>query len=270
VRSKPLAALKAELEGLAAAGYQEAVLVGINLSSYGLDLGLRLRDAVELACAQPGIGRIRLGSLEPELLSGGDIAAMSRLEKLCPQFHLSLQSGCDATLRRMRRPYSTGDYRKIAAALRAAFPNAAITTDIMVGFPGETGEEFEESLAFVRETGFARAHVFAYSRRGGTPAAAMPGQISNQEKLARSRAMLAAAAESSRAFLEARLGAAASVLFETRRPDGRWEGYSENYIPVLAASPACLSGKIRPVTLVSVEGEACVGEIVGRESEAYG
>ena len=148
---------------LAASGYRELVLVGINLSAYGQELGLDLCDAVEIACAADGIARVRLGSLEPERMDGATVRRLARQKKLCPQFHLSLQSGCDATLSRMNRHYTSAEYLEIVHRLRDSFPNTAITTDIMVGFPGETEEEFEESLSFAREIGFAKAHVFAYS-----------------------------------------------------------------------------------------------------------
>ena len=160
VRSKPLEDLKKEIDEIAANGYREVVLTGINLSAYGQDIGLSLCDAVESACAPDGIARVRLGSLEPEQLDEPNIERLYRQKKLCPQFHLSLQSGCGETLKRMNRHYTPEEYRKIVKNLRAAFPNTAITTDIMVGFPGETDEEFEESLAFEQEIGFAKAHVF--------------------------------------------------------------------------------------------------------------
>ncbi|MFV0399691.1 MAG: tRNA (N(6)-L-threonylcarbamoyladenosine(37)-C(2))-methylthiotransferase MtaB [Oscillospiraceae bacterium] len=265
VRSKPLPQIAEELEALAAAGHREAVLVGINLSSYGRDTGRRLLSAVETACGVKVIDRVRLGSLEPELLSGEDIHRMAAQPKFCPQFHLSLQSGCDATLRRMRRPYDTAEYSRIVAELRAAFPNCAITTDIMVGFPGETEEEFQESVDFAAKIGLARAHVFAYSRRPGTAAADMPDQIPEQEKAARSRKMIEATNETRRAFLESQVGRTVQVLFETPTADGRWEGYSENYTPVRVIAQESPEGKILPVAITSVEedGEGCSGVVVG-------
>jgi threonylcarbamoyladenosine tRNA methylthiotransferase MtaB len=258
VRSKPLAELETELRELAANGYREVVLVGINLSSYGLDCGLRLLDAVRLACGVSGIERVRLGSLEPELLTDDDITALAILPKLCPQFHLSLQSGCDATLARMRRHYDTAEYRRIALSLRRVFPGCALTTDIMVGFPGETEEEHRLSLAFAEEIGFAKAHVFAFSPRPGTLAAGLPDPVSNADKLRRSREMIAATERSRLAFLQAQIGTVAEVLFETRE-DGLWRGYSTNYTPVVMASDEDLSGKIVAVSITGVEGDVCVG-----------
>ena len=165
VRSKPLDDLIAEVTQLAEKGYKEIVLTGINLSAFGQDINLHLCDAVEAVCAINGIERVRLGSLEPEQLSEDVIIRLSKQQKLCPQFHLSLQSGCDETLKRMNRHYTTEEYRTIVQNLRNAFDNAAITTDIMVGFPGETEEEFMQSLEFAKEISFSKVHVFAYSQR---------------------------------------------------------------------------------------------------------
>jgi len=259
VRSKPLEDLRPELQGLAEAGYREVVLVGINLSSYGTDLGLRLLDAVRLACSVPGIHRVRLGSLEPELLTPEDIGQLARLPKLCPQFHLSLQSGCDETLKRMRRHYNTALYRRIVRDLRGAFPGCAITTDIMVGFPGETGGEFAQSLDFAREIGFARAHVFAYSKRPGTLAAKLEGQIEEPVKASRSKEMIAATDTARRAFLQSQAGTQAEVLLETKLPDGRWEGHTPNYTPVRVEAPDGQSGRILPVRITGAEQDWCVG-----------
>ena len=262
VRSKALGDVAAECAAMGKAGYQEVVLTGINLPAYGKDLGLHLCDAVEAACGAPGIRRVRLGSLEPEQLTPPVIARMARQEKLCPQFHLSLQSGCDATLRRMNRHYTTAEYRKIVADLRAAFPGCAITTDVMVGFPGEDGEEFAASLAFVREIGFARAHVFAYSRRPGTRACDLPGQVPQREKEARSRAMIAAARAGQQAFLQAQVGRVEEVLFEQRKAPGLWEGYTRNYTHVLLPSGEDLAGQALWLKLSRVEGESVEGQRV--------
>ena len=182
VRSKPLDDLIAEVTQLAEKGYKEIVLTGINLSAFGQDINLHLCDAVEAVCAINGIERVRLGSLEPEQLSEDVIIRLSKQQKLCPQFHLSLQSGCDETLKRMNRHYTTEEYRTIVQNLRNAFDNAAITTDIMVGFPGETEEEFMQSLEFAKEISFSKVHVFAYSQRPGTKACNAPNQITKKVK----------------------------------------------------------------------------------------
>ena len=261
VRSKPLEDLRAEVTALGEAGYREVVLTGINLPAYGKELGLHLCDAVEAACAVPEIRRVRLGSLEPEQLTPKVIARMAGEEKLCPQFHLSLQSGCDGTLKRMNRHYTAEEYRQIVRNLREAFPRCAVTTDIMVGFPGETEEEFQASLAFAREIAFSKAHVFAYSRRPGTRAYDMPGQVPNRVKEERSRRMIQAAGETQQAFLRAQTGRVEEVLFEQRRAQGLWEGYTRNYTHVLAPSGKDLSGRLAPVELLEVQGESVTGRL---------
>ena len=269
VRSKPLEDLKAELHALADNGFREVVLTGINLSAYGQEFGLHLCDAIEAACAVPGISRVRLGSLEPEQLSEPVIRRMAKQEKLCPQFHLSLQSGCDATLRRMNRHYTADEYRTIVRNLRAAFDNAAITTDIMVGFAGETEEEFAASLAFAKEIAFAKVHVFAYSRRPGTRAYDMGDQVTNAVKESRSHAMIRATTETQRAFFDTQVGRTEQVLFERAVQPGMYEGYSMNYTPVLAASGTSLAGQIRTVRIESNAGTHCIGRITdGNEADA--
>ena len=262
VRSKPLEDIREEAARLGEAGYKEVVLTGINLPAYGKDLGGDLCDAVEAACAAPGILRVRLGSLEPEQLTPPVIARLAAQEKLCPQFHLSLQSGCDDTLRRMNRHYTTAEYRQIVGDLRKAFPNCAVTTDIMVGFAGETEEEFGESLAFAKEIAFAKVHVFAYSRRPGTRAYDMPGQVPNREKERRSREMIAATLETQRAFFAAQTGRVEEVLFEQERDRNVYEGYTRNYTPVRVASAAPLQGQIRQVRLTQALEDFCLGELV--------
>lgn len=269
VRSKPLEDLKAELHALADNGFREVVLTGINLSAYGQEFGLHLCDAIEAACAVPGIARVRLGSLEPEQLSEPVIRRMAKQEKLCPQFHLSLQSGCDATLRRMNRHYTADEYRTIVRNLRAAFDNAAITTDIMVGFAGETEEEFAASLAFAKEIAFAKVHVFAYSRRPGTRAYDMGDQVTNAVKESRSHAMIRATTETQRTFFDTQVGRTEQVLFERAVQPGVYEGYSMNYTPMLAASGTSLAGQIRTVRIESNAGTHCIGRITdGNEADA--
>ena len=262
VRSKPLEDLKAELAGLGANGYKEVVLTGINLSAYGQEFGLHLCDAIEAACATPGIERVRLGSLEPEQLSEDVIRRMAKQKKLCPQFHLSLQSGCDATLKRMNRHYTADEYRTIVRNLRAAFENAAITTDIMVGFAGETDEEFAESLAFAEEIAFAKVHVFAYSRRPGTRAYDMGDQLTNAVKEARSPEMIRVTTATQQAFFKAQIGRTEEVLFEREIQKGVWEGYSMNYTPVAVASGTSLAGEIRSVRIESCTDTHCMGVVL--------
>ncbi|MDD6033331.1 MAG: tRNA (N(6)-L-threonylcarbamoyladenosine(37)-C(2))-methylthiotransferase MtaB [Oscillospiraceae bacterium] len=262
VRSKPLADIKAEVEALAAAGYLEVVLTGINLSSYGKDLGLRLIDAVELCCAVPGIRRVRLGSLEPELLTESDIARMAAQDKFCPQFHLSLQSGCDRTLKAMNRHYDSAEYARIVRDIRASFDNAAITTDIMVGFAGETDEDHKASLAFAEEIGFAKVHVFAYSRREGTVAARRPDQVPEPVKDARSREMIALTDKTRERFLLSQLGRVEEVLVETTKTPFGYEGFTRNYTPVAVNCPPESCGTLVKVRITAVLEGRCLGEIL--------
>lgn len=261
-RSKPLEELKQELIDLSLKGYREVVLVGIDLSSYGKDLGCHLVDAVQLACGIPGIERVRLGSLEPLMLTDRNLSILAALPKFCPQFHLSLQSGCDATLKRMNRHYDTAFYRELVARIRRQFDNPSITTDIMVGFPGETEEEFEQSLAFAREIGFAKVHVFAYSVRPGTRAARMPDQLTRQQKEQRSRRMAAVTEQSRRQFLQGQVGLEEEVLIETETLNGMQHGYTKNYTPVCVRAQEDLSGRICRVRVVEAEGDYCIGTIL--------
>ena len=262
VRSKALEDIRQEVAQLGQAGYKEVVLTGINLSAYGQEFGLHLCDAIEAACATPGIERVRLGSLEPEQLSEDVIRRMAKQKKLCPQFHLSLQSGCDATLKRMNRHYTADEYRTIVRNLRAAFENAAITTDIMVGFAGETDEEFAESLAFAEEIAFAKVHVFAYSRRPGTRAYDMGDQLTNAVKEARSHEMIRVTTATQQVFFKAQIGRTEKVLFEREIQKGVWEGYSMNYTPVAVASGTSLAGEIRSVRIESCTDTHCMGAVL--------
>lgn len=263
VRSKPLEEIRDELTRLARAGHREVVLSGINLPCYGRDLGIRLIDAVETACAVPGLERVRLGSLEPERLTEEDAARLAAQPRVCDQFHLSLQSGCDETLRRMNRRYASAEYAAQAALLRRYFPNAALTTDVMTGFPGETDAEFEASLAFVRSVGFAKVHVFPYSRRPGTRADKLPGQLPKKVKEERAARMSAVAAESRRIFLESQLGRTEAVLFEDCE-DGLWHGYTTNYTPVFVRSDEPLHNALRSVKLTELHGDGVSG-VLGQD-----
>ncbi len=257
-RSKAPALLEEELRGLAASGYKEVVLSGINLSAYGRELGLRLADAAEMAAAVPGLDRIRLGSMEPDVLTPEDIGRMAALGKVCPQFHLSLQSGCDDTLRRMGRRYTADHYRRAVRALREHFPGCALTTDVMVGFPGEAEEEFRQSLDFVREMAFAKLHVFAYSRRPGTRADAMADQVPPQVKKQRSARMIALGDRMRGDFLLSMVGTAQPVLLE-ERGEGGLLGYTPNYTPVTVPVPQERHGEVVRVIITGVDGDGCTG-----------
>lgn len=227
-RSKPMDSLKAEAEALAAAGYKEIVLVGINLAFYGQEYGLRLVDAVEECCAADGIERVRLGSLEPEMISEDDLVRLSRLPKFCPQFHLSLQSGSRSTLQRMHRKYTPEEYLNLVKKIRGIFPEAAFTTDIMVGFPQETEEEFAESMAFAEKVGFAKLHVFQYSPRKGTIAAGMP-QLPKNVKAERADRMKALGEKLQEKYLRSLVGRTVPVLFERENKRDFHHGYAPDY-----------------------------------------
>lgn len=259
VRSKPADAIKEEIAGLKKAGYKEVVLVGINLSSYGSDIGSSLADAIRAACGT-GIERVRLGSLEPNIITPEFIDCVKSLSNFCPQFHLALQSGCEETLKRMNRRYTPDRFRKAVAALREALPECAITTDIIVGFPGETNEEFEKSLNFAKEIGFAKAHIFAYSKRAGTKAAVMPNQVAKAEKVRRSHLMIEACAKSTEEFLQSHVGKTFPVLFEAGEK-GTFEGFTADYSKILVKSDIDLHGKIIDTLITGVSDEGCLGNI---------
>jgi len=260
VRSKPLEDIRKELEALGENGYKEVVLVGINLSSYGKDMGLRLIDAVKVACEVEKIERIRLGSLEPELLSDDDLEEMSKLLKFCPQFHLALQSGCDKTLKAMNRHYDCKEFSRIVKKIREVFDNPSITTDIMVGFPGETEEDFNESVRFAEEIKFAKAHVFAYSPREGT-VAAKKEQIPENIKEQRSRKMIDAVEKVRLEFLKSQIGMTQKVLLETTKDNFGFEGFTKNYTPVSVNCDEKYCGQIIDVKIIGIEGDRCIGEI---------
>ena len=261
VRSAPLAAAVDQARDLAARGYREIVVTGIEIASWGVDLPGKpeLAALVEALCrAVPGL-RIRLGSLEPRVVTEDFCRRLSALPNLCPQFHLSLQSGCDTVLQRMKRKYDTGRYFESVCLLRKYFPNCAVTTDMIVAFPGETEEEFAQSLAFIRKCGFASMHIFPYSRRPGTPADKMPGQHGNGVKERRSREAMAAAEEMSRAYRESLIGTVQQVLFE--EPEGEfYTGHAPNYVKVYAPGRD-LHNRLLPVTVTGLYGDGVEGEI---------
>lgn len=263
VRSKPLDELKNELEALAKGGYKEVVLVGINLSSYGSDIGLTFPDAVKTANNTDGIERVRLGSLEPDHLTDEVIEKLAECEKLCPQFHISLQSGCDNTLKKMNRHYTSDEYRQICRKLRESFKDCTLTTDVMVGFAGESEEDFEESLGFVKEIGFEKVHVFPYSVRKGTKAEAFGGHIDKKTKEERSRLMTLTAEKIRLDFFKKQIGKKYSVLFEAVDKDGYFCGHTANYIPVKArfSGEMCHSTSDVIITEATAD-DFCIGEII--------
>ncbi|MBQ5317615.1 MAG: tRNA (N(6)-L-threonylcarbamoyladenosine(37)-C(2))-methylthiotransferase MtaB [Oscillospiraceae bacterium] len=264
-RSKPIEDIISEVDQLAKSGYKEVVLVGINLSFYGIDFGKRLVDAVEAVCGVNGIERVRLGSIEPEMITEQDVLRLAGLKKLCPQFHLSLQSGCDKTLKAMNRRYLTADYEKIVDLLRKNFDNCSITTDIMVGFPGETDGDFEESLKFVEKIGFAKSHIFPYSPRKGTPAANFDSQVPENVKNQRSTRMIELTDKSTHKFLESQLGKEFPVLFEREKSDGIHHGFTPNYthIKILTKnSDKSLRNLLFYVKILELGKDCCIGEIL--------
>ncbi len=250
VRSRRPEEIRAEAQRIGQ-HYREVVLVGINLSAYGSDIGSDLLEAVRAAAAAEGIERVRLGSLEPDLTPDELIEGLANEPKFCPQFHLAIQSGCDATLRRMNRHYDTAQFRHVCEKIRATFDNPSITTDIMVGFAGETEEEFAASLAFAREIGFARAHVFAYSRRKGTRADTFPDQVDEREKSRRSERMIEATNATAEAFLHSQVGRTVHLLAEREAEPGVFEGYTENYTPARIRGQL-LGGQIIRATVTDV------------------
>ena len=264
VRSRDEASVLEELRRLAEAGYKEVVLTAISLPSYGTDSGTSLVELIEKAAEVPGIERIRLGSLDPDMLHAEDIRRMAAVKKLCPQFHLSLQSGCDKTLRTMRRPYTTAQYADIAAQLRQAFgaENVSFTTDVIVGFPGETEEDFEASMDFVTGMRFLKVHVFPYSRREGTAAFDFPDQLPEHEKEARSHRMTAAVEEVRAAEVAAMQGRTASVLLETPLSNTLFTGYTKQYLPVLVSASGHKTGDIVEVVLGAWDGKRCRAELL--------
>ena len=259
-RSKPPEAIREEVALLAQSGYREVVFVGINLSAYGREIGLDLCDALEIAEGTAGIERIRLGSLEPDHITDEMIGRMRSMTKFCPQFHLSLQSGCDRTLKRMNRHYTAAEYAALCEKLQAAFPDLSLTTDIITGFPGETEEEFEESVAFTRKIGFMKVHVFPYSPREGTPAANYADQIPRAVKEDRCARLQQAADAVREEYMKSYAGRTVEVLFETAK--GRTQhGYTRNYIPVSVLSDAPLTGQLRDVSVKEVRDGVCAGEL---------
>ena len=259
VRSRQPEDITAELTRLAAKGFKEVVLVGINLTAYGQDLGLTIADAVDAACAVDGLERIRLGSLEPDFITDEVIARLKAQPKLCPQFHLALQSGCNATLKRMNRHYTAEEYADLCERLRRHFPNCAFTTDVMVGFPGETEEEFEESCRFVDSIHFSRVHIFAYSRRPGTRADRFPNQVDNKEKARRSKIMQTLCDKRAAEYSAQYVGKTVSVLLETPCPDGVIDGHTDTYLTVMVKTDKP-EGTLLPVRITNCKGDTLYGE----------
>ncbi len=262
VRSRSIDEIVSEAKALASRGFTELVLTGIHLSSYGKDLkDATLLTAIDAVSDVAGVRRVRLGSLEPRILTEDFIRKLSKNPKLCPHFHVSLQSGCDETLQRMRRKYTTAEYAHSVKLLRSYFQAPAIATDIMVGFPGETDAEFAASLQFMEKIGFADAHVFAYSNRKGTRADTMPGQVNPAVKEARSHKMGALVDRCRTRYIESFAGKTLETLFEHPAGDGMFEGTAANYVKVRIKASSDLSGQYRNVRILGCENGAAVGEL---------
>ena len=262
VRSLPLEQAVCEAKRLAADGYQEIVLTGIEISSWGRDFhnGQSLIDLVEAICQAVPQLRIRLGSLEPRTITEGFCLRAKALPNLCPHFHLSLQSGCDATLKRMNRKYDSARFLESCRLLRAHFDRPAITTDLITGFPGETEEEFCQTMDMIRAAEFASMHIFPYSRRSGTPAYGMPDQVPMAEKEARARRASQLAAELEGRYLSGFVGQTLPVLFEEEK-DGLWRGHAPNYVEVRAPGNE-LHNVLRQVRIEAVDGSLLLGKLV--------
>lgn len=262
VRSASVSFAVEQAQQLADMGYREIVLTGIEIASWGVDLPGKpsLITLIEEVCKAVPSLRVRLGSLEPRIVTEEFCLRLQKLENLCPQFHLSMQSGSDSVLARMRRKYDTARYLDSVMLLKKAFPGCAITTDMIVAFPGETEEEFVQSLEFIKTCGFADMHIFPYSRRPGTPADKMPGQHSNVVKEERSRRAIAVAEQMSQTYRQAMVGATAMVLFE--QPEGGYyTGYTPNYVKVYVKGTA-LNNEIRTVQITEIFKDGVLAKIV--------
>ncbi|MDR3207266.1 MAG: tRNA (N(6)-L-threonylcarbamoyladenosine(37)-C(2))-methylthiotransferase MtaB [Oscillospiraceae bacterium] len=263
-RSLPLDAARAEAARLAGEGYREIVITGIEISAYGRDLpdAPDLAALAETVCRAAPDTRVRLGSLEPRAVTEDFVARLSVLPNLCPPFHVALQSGCDDTLRRMGRRYDTALYARSLALLRAAFPDCALAADLILGFPGEREEDFENTLSFVKECRFTDMHIFPYSKRLGTPAADFPDQVPRAVKQARAARARALADEMTRAYDRALVGQTLDVLFEEQTPGGP-RGHGQNYRPVTCprADGQTLRGQIRPVVVTGVTKDGLLGRL---------
>ena len=262
LRSLPLSDAAAETARIRDEGFRELVLTGIEVASYGVDLPGHpgLADCIEAVAREAGDMRIRLGSLEPTVITEDFCRRLAATGKLCRHFHLSLQSGCDRTLKAMNRKYDTAFFLERCGLLRQVFPGCAITCDLIVGFPGETEEDHAQTLAFIEACAFSDMHIFPYSRRPGTPADAMPDQITHAVKARRAHEAQRVAERMHRAYLEANVGRTLLVLFETMEEGS--VGHSDSYVLVKVPDTG-LQGQLRDVEICSVEGERLVGKVKG-------
>lgn len=261
VRSKALDVLKAEIDELASNNIKEIVLVGINLSAYGKGEDFDIVDAVKICAENENIRRVRLGSLEPDHITDDIINRLAKINKFCPQFHISLQSGCNNTLKNMNRHYSAEEYETLCSKLRSAFNNASITTDIMVGFNEETKEDFIDSLNFAKKIGFEKVHVFPYSERKGTAASKKGDSVSKQEKEKRASIMIEETEKIRKNYFNSIIGNEVEVLFENEIEKGIYQGYTKNYIPVKLASNENIIGKEIIVKITGTNEDYCISKL---------
>lgn len=259
--SKPIEQIVNEATAVANSGYKEIVLTGIHLSSYGKEFGdINLADAIEAVSKVEGIERIRLGSLEPTIITPEFVNRIKSNEKLCPSFHLSLQSGCDKTLKAMNRKYTAKQYKEATALLRDNLCDCAFTTDVIVGFPGETDDDFIESMTFVDEIGFAKVHIFPYSKRKGTKAADMDGQLNNQVKKEREHKLLQVELKNRKTFMESYIGKTQAVLVE-KCSEGICNGFTKNYLQVKFEGDASLCNSIVNINITSADENNLYGTL---------
>ncbi len=263
VRSKPLEELKNEVKALAENGIKEIVLVGINLSAYGKGKEFNIADAVKVCNDNPDILRVRLGSLEPDHITDGIIEELKKYEKFCPQFHISLQSGCDRTLKNMNRHYTADEYKTLVNKLRSTFSEATVTTDFMVGFNEESDEDFRESLEFIKEIGFEKVHVFPYSERKGTAASKKGDSVPKHIKEERASEAISVSESVRKSYMKAQLDKSVRVLFESNEGN-MYQGYTKNYIPVSVTSDKDIIGKELNVIIkgFSESDDVCRGELI--------
>lgn len=260
-RSKPIDKLKHELNNIAQSGYKEVTLVGINLSFYGDGLGYNLYDAVKLACSFDSFKRVRLGSLEPDNISDKLIKNLATLDKFCPQFHISLQSGCDKTLKNMNRHYDSNEYYSLCKKLRNSFKDTTLTTDIMVGFPDETEEDFNNSIEFAKKVKFEKIHAFPYSVRPGTKAEKMSNHIQKSVKEERCKKLISVSNKIRLDFFKSQVGNTVEILCETFS-DGFVYGYTKNYTPLKVRSNCDLHGELKKVKIIDFDDNYCVAELI--------
>ncbi len=263
IRSAPLSLAVEQAKELADRGYKEIVVTGIEIAGWGADLPGKppVAELIEAICLAVPELRIRLGSLEPRIVTREFCERLRNLPNLCPQFHLSMQSGCDTVLERMKRKYDTARYYESVSLLNTYFPGCAVTTDMIVAFPGETEEEYAQSLAFIRKCGFADMHIFPYSVRPGTKAEKMPGQVVKAEKSRRAHEAIQVAEAMHKQYLEECVGMELEVLFETEQPDGSWNGHAGNYC-VVNAKGTDLKNQLRKVRIESHSDDILYGEVI--------